>query len=139
MSHLKGGKRNKFDISRPLSKPVVEFMREWQDLSKSADGSLPTGFVFPNTKNPSLPRHCIKAVWDRVRTKAGAPEIRLHDLRRFYASLALAEGANIYEIGAALGHRSSETTLIYARTSTAQVAKVSRLVSNALEGVLSDS
>lgn len=139
VSHLKGGKRNKFDISRPLSKPVVEFMREWQDLSKSADGSLPTGFVFPNTKNPSLPRHCIKAVWDRVRTKAGAPEMRLHDLRHFFASLALAEGASIYEIGAALGHRSNETTLIYARASAAKVAKVSSLVSNALEGVLSEN
>lgn len=133
VDHLKGGRRNKFDFRRNLSPPVVGFMKAWRDRSPRVEGVPLTGFVFPNTRNTTLPRHCIKAVWERVRENAGAPDMHLHDLRHYFASKALDEGANIYEIGAALGHRSSETTLIYARASKVRVAKVSGLVSAGIE------
>jgi integrase len=52
--------------------------------------------------------------WDRIRTAAGLPNVRLHDLRHSFASLGVAKGASLYVVGALLGHRSPKTTARYA-------------------------
>ncbi|MBY0272730.1 MAG: tyrosine-type recombinase/integrase [Alphaproteobacteria bacterium] len=56
-----------------------------------------------------------KAGWARILKRAGTPNLRIHDLRRTLGSWQAATGANSFMIGRALGHRSSQSTAIYAR------------------------
>jgi integrase len=69
-----------------------------------------------------LPRKCetitgIKepvTIWKKVRAEAGCPDLRLHDLRRSFASAALSAGVSLSQIGELLGHRNAQTTRRYA-------------------------
>lgn len=56
----------------------------------------------------------LEQVWQRVRTTAGLPDVRLHDLRHSFASVAAARGQSLTVIGALLGHSHVETTNRYA-------------------------
>jgi integrase len=56
----------------------------------------------------------IKRVWERVREEAGLTEVRLHDLRHSFASVAASGGASLVLIGALLGHRVPASTARYA-------------------------
>ena len=51
--------------------------------------------------------------WQRVRSEAGLNDVRLHDLRHSYASVALQNGETILSIGKLLGHGKASTTLRY--------------------------
>ncbi|HXP73661.1 MAG TPA: tyrosine-type recombinase/integrase [Stellaceae bacterium] len=59
----------------------------------------------------------LQKAWKRVRTRAGFPDLRLHDLRHSFASFAVADGATLYMVGKVLGHRQSRTTEVYAHLS----------------------
>lgn len=56
-----------------------------------------------------------KKAWTRILTEAGIDNLRIHDLRRTLGSYQAATGANGYIIGKSLGHRSQQSTAIYAR------------------------
>ena len=51
--------------------------------------------------------------WWRIRAEAGLNDVRLHDLRHSYASVALQNGETILTIGKLLGHVGASTTLRY--------------------------
>lgn len=59
----------------------------------------------------------IDKVWLRVRTVAGLPDVRLHDLRHSFASVGAAGGLSLPIIGALLGHKHATTTARYAHLS----------------------
>ena len=50
----------------------------------------------------------------RIRKRAGLEDVRLHDLRHSFASVALAGGNSLYLIGKVLGHKQTSTTERYA-------------------------
>ena len=52
-------------------------------------------------------------VWTQIRAEAGYPDLRLHDLRRSFASAALSAGVSLAQIGELLGHRNTATTKRY--------------------------
>lgn len=52
--------------------------------------------------------------WRRIRARAGLDDVRLHDLRHSFASMAVAGGLSLPMIGALLGHRQTQTTARYA-------------------------
>jgi integrase len=56
-----------------------------------------------------------KKAWMRILAEAGIADLRIHDLRRTLGSWQAATGANSYIIGKSLGHRSQQSTAIYAR------------------------
>lgn len=56
-----------------------------------------------------------RGVWDRVRQAAGAPDLWARDLRRTFATIAMSNGVTPGQIGELLGHRSTQTTKIYAK------------------------
>ena len=49
--------------------------------------------------------------WRAARQGAGLPNVRLHDLRHFYASGLIAAGCDVVTVQRALGHSSATTTL----------------------------
>lgn len=52
--------------------------------------------------------------WQRIRSRAGLPGVRIHDLRHSFASRALALGEGLPMIGKLLGHTQVQTTARYA-------------------------
>ncbi|MEM1345483.1 MAG: tyrosine-type recombinase/integrase [Pseudomonadota bacterium] len=56
----------------------------------------------------------IRDPWHVVRAAAGLDDLRLHDLRHSFASVAVANGMSLPLIGGLLGHRSVATTARYA-------------------------
>lgn len=70
-------------------------------------------YVITGRKNQS---HLInlQKPWQRIRNKAGLAEVRLHDLRHTFASVAASSGLSLPIIGALLGHKQTQTTARYA-------------------------
>jgi integrase len=56
----------------------------------------------------------IQKPWQRVRALAGLPDLRIHDLRHVFASVAVAGGNSLFIVGKILGHRQASTTERYA-------------------------
>jgi hypothetical protein len=54
-----------------------------------------------------------------VRTLAGIPDVRLHDLRHSFATFAVENGASLFQIGRTLGHAKSVSTERYAHPTDA--------------------
>ncbi len=52
--------------------------------------------------------------WDEIRHRAGFPEVRIHDLRHSFASIAINAGASLHMVGKPLGHAQPQTTARYA-------------------------
>lgn len=64
---------------------------------------------FPNSHITDL-----QHPWRRLRKKAGLDDVRIHDLRHTYASIAVSGGMPIQMVGKLLGHTQLQTTLRYA-------------------------
>lgn len=94
-------------------------------------------YVFPGSK-PGSHFTDTARIWYAVRYAAGLPDVRLHDLRHAFASVAASGGLTLPLIGALLGHTDSATTARYAhlvetaQTSAAEVT--SAAVAAALAG-----
>lgn len=56
----------------------------------------------------------LQPFWQRVRARAGLKDVRLHDLRHTFASIAVASGRGLPMIGKLLGHTQVQTTARYA-------------------------
>ncbi len=57
----------------------------------------------------------MKHVWERIRTQAGIPDVRIDDLRRMVGSWLAGSGKSIALISRVLNHLDISTTAIYAR------------------------
>ena len=72
-----------------------------------------------------------------IRTKAGLDDVRLHDLRHSFASVAVSGGASLPIIGALLGHMNSATTQRYAHLHDNPVRAASEAVGSKIAASLS--
>lgn len=66
------------------------------------------------------------AGFEAARTKAGMPELHMHDLRHSMASALISSGATLSEVGAALGHSTPQSTARYAHLYPERLAAVVR-------------
>ena len=71
------------------------------------------GLVFVGPKGAPLRRSNFRPIWNKARSKAGAPDLHFHDLRHTGGTLAAATGASLKELMARLGHSSTRAALIY--------------------------
>ena len=68
--------------------------------------------VFPRANGEPLNDNVFRrSVFYKLLTKAGLPQIRIHDIRHTYASLLLQAGAPIHYVKEQLGHSSIATTV----------------------------
>ena len=92
-------------------------------------------WVFPSPRTDGfLTAVAVDRVWCRVRAEADLCEVRLHDLRHSYASMALAQGETVLTIGRLLGHRDPATTLKYIHLADSMVREAVDTVGAVLEG-----
>ena len=81
-----------------------------------------SGSVFP-VEGRLAPHMWLDRFWLRTRAEAGLADVRLHDLRHGYASMALLSGESIRSVSRLLGHEKASTTLKYAHLSEASVGR----------------
>ncbi len=66
--------------------------------------------------------------WRAIRAMAELNNVRLHDLRHTFASIAVANGMSLPMIGALLGHSQPQTTARYAHLSEDPLQKAASIV-----------
>ncbi|WP_191970230.1 tyrosine-type recombinase/integrase [Methylobacterium planeticum] len=69
-------------------------------------------FIFP-CQRTGRPSPTLFSTWNRVRTRAGLPDLRLHDLRHSFASFLINRGVSLYVVQKLLGHTQIKTTQRY--------------------------
>jgi integrase len=74
----------------------------------------------------------LSRAWIVARAKRGLDDVRLHDLRHSFASLAIARGISLKMIGTLLGHRRESTTNRYAHLAQTAAAAVNDEVADAI-------
>ena len=67
-----------------------------------------------------------------MRAEAKCPDLRLHDLRRTFASVALSAGYTLAQVGELLGHASPQTTAGYAYLMPQPAAKAVDVIAGKL-------
>ena len=73
---------------------------------------------------PGEPLKNLGRCWIAARKRAGLNDVRLHDLRHSYASLAAGRGVSLHVIGKLLGHKVAATTQRYAHLARDVLAAV---------------
>lgn len=86
-------------------------------------------YVFPAARGEG-PTVGLYKTWDQVREVTKLQGVRLHDLRHSFASFAAADGASLYLIGKALGHRQATTTERYAHLTDDPIKAVAEQVAS---------
>jgi integrase len=81
----------------------------------------------------------LQRAWRKIAKTAGLHDVRLHDLRHGFASVAVAAGSSLYLLGKVLGHTQARTTERYAHLDADPVHVVAdrtaRKIAQALEGL----
>ncbi len=77
--------------------------------------------------------------WRRIRRAAGLEDVRIHDLRHSFASVAVAGGMSLPMIGALLGHSQPGTTSRYAHLSQDPLMAASDAVARRISGAMSQT
>ena len=85
---------------------------------------------------PDSPLVNIRKPWHRIRKAAGIPDVRLHDLRHSFASVAVADGLSLPMIGALLGHSQPATTARYAHLAADPLRAAAEAIGARLAGAL---
>lgn len=89
------------------------------------------GLAFPSPRNPDKPIN-ITPDWHVIRQRAGLGDLRLHDLRHSFASLAIRNGISLTIISRLLGHAVPETTERYAHLADDSISEAADRVSSFL-------
>jgi len=111
-----------------LNPPAAQLLAA---LERRGDEDL----VFESPLRPGHPV-ALHQAWDQIRRAAGLKDVRLHDLRHSFASVAVATGHSLYVTGALLGHRNSRTTERYAHLSADPLAAASAAVARRIQTAL---
>ena len=92
-------------------------------------------FVFSATRSDGFYQGTPK-VWRRLRAEAGLENVRLHDLRHSFASMAVSGGASLPGIGALLGHRDVATTARYSHLQPEPIRIASNNIGKSIQDAL---
>jgi integrase/predicted RNA-binding Zn-ribbon protein involved in translation (DUF1610 family) len=85
--------------------------RQADERAASGDTWLESGYVFVRPSGMALQPFAVSKLFHRLSAAACLPQIRLHDLRHSYATLALASGINPRIVSGRLGHSTVALTL----------------------------
>ena len=79
-------------------------------------------------KKPGTRLINLQKPWRRIRTEANLTDVRIHDLRHSFASVAASAGLSLPMIGKLLGHTQPATTQRYAHLATDPIRAASNLI-----------
>ena len=121
-----------------LNGAAVELLRAIQTTSSNT-------YVFPSPTT-GRPSPSLYFPWQRIRVRAGLPDLRLHDLRHSFASFLVNRGVSLYVVQGLLGHGNTRYTQRYAHltadtlrdaaeTAGSAIADARVFISNNIEAV----
>jgi integrase len=104
---------SKTDTSRRAHLPpaVLQALKEWRGEKVRP---LPSRLVFAHPDGKPIENYLVIARWIKIRTSAGLPDLRFHDLRHASASFLIQGGATLAEVAHQLGHKHVATSKRYA-------------------------
>jgi integrase len=114
----------------PVPQPALDLLQR-----VSEEHGRQSKFVFPG-KRAGTYFTGIQKPWQRIRLKAGLPDVRIHDLRHCFASTAVAHGESLYLVGAVLGHRATSTTQRYAHLAMQPILDTANRTSSRLAALM---
>lgn len=91
---------------------------------------LPQDLLFCTPKGERLPQTTVRRNFARYIQRAGASDIRLHDLRHSYVSLLVHKGANLALVADLIGDTLEQVTNTYAHLYESDRAKVLRMLNS---------
>jgi integrase len=103
------------------------------DVLEQLDTEGEFDHLFVNRRT-GKPYTTIMKVWERLRQKAGLPDLRLHDLRHSYASFLVNSGTSLYIVQTLLGHSSPKVTERYSHLSSKTLQEAANAASVAIKG-----
>lgn len=92
-------------------------------------------WVLPMRGAPHRPVE-LDMVWIRIRRRAALPDVRIHDLRHSFASVAIQDNIPLHIIGKLLGHALPETTARYAHLADEVIADAADRICGGLAAAL---
>ena len=94
-----------------------------------------SGWVLPGGKEDG---HLVnlQKPWRRIRERADLRDLRLHDLRHSFASVAAGLGEGLHMIGKLLGHSQPQTTHRYAHLADDPARAASDRVAEAITAMM---
>ena len=115
-----------------LPSPALTLLRTLQDKRRTpGDGR----YVFAGKRKGTW-FTSIQKPWQRLRRDAGLEDVRIHDLRHSFASLAIASGESLYLVGHVLGHRRAITTQRYSHVAVAPMLEVANRTAERVQHLL---
>jgi len=115
---------------------LIHLNRAAVDLFSNAPRVDGNPFVCPGTK-PGGHLVGIQKAWSRIRALAEIKDVRLHDLRHTYASIAAGEGLSLPIIGGLLGHKKAATTERYAHLADNTKKEAANQIGSKIDSLLS--
>ena len=112
----------------PLNDTAIEVLNQLD-----TEGQYEHLFINKKTKRAYVN---IAKVWERLRTKAGLPHLRLHDLRHQAASNLINSGSSLYIVQQILGHSDPSVTQRYAHLSMKSLNDASDNASAIIKGAM---
>lgn len=88
---------------------------EWADLAKQVEQKIIKTDNYGYTSNRLINEILDEAKKQKINLPSGLLDLRLHDIRRTLGSYQAITGASLPIIGKTLGHKSQQSTAIYAR------------------------
>ena len=113
---------------------IIYLNREAQAVLDRVPTKAEVGLVFPSVGGGKPIGLSVR--WQAIRQHAALPDVRLHDLRHSFASVAIADGISLVVIGKLLGHALAETTERYAHLADEAIADAAKRVSGSLAACL---
>ena len=138
--HLKrcevNGDRLRLDDSK--TGPRTVFLNpEAREVVERRMAAVPGEFLFPSPVNAGRPVYGNLTLWQEIRREIGVEDVRLHDLRRSFASQCMIEGVPLPVVSRLLGHRDSSMTLRYTHVSDRDVEAAAERIGARISELLS--
>ena len=110
---------------------IVYLNSQAQAVLRGLEARRRGDWVFPSPRGDG-PRGSIVVAWGKLRRAAALPDVRLHDLRHSFASVAINQGISLVLIGRLLGHALIETTSRYAHLEDRSISEAAVRISRSL-------
>lgn len=123
--HLKDSKNGEKIVPlNSLSKGILESIKQQPN----------NPYVFCG-KKPGKHLTDPKKTWTKIRKMLAIEDVRMHDLRHTFASMAIKSGLGIYEVSQLLGHKNIQTTMRYVHTKKEELVKNAKAVESIFANV----
>ncbi|HEY9080485.1 tyrosine-type recombinase/integrase [Magnetovibrio sp.] len=112
----------------PLGTPALEVLKDIEKIEGE-------DFVLPSSDKG---KHYtgLQKVWNTIRAWEGLDDVRIHDLRHSFASVAAQGGDSLLMIGKMLGHKDPKTTQIYAHMADQALHEAAERITETISAVM---